>query len=127
MKTPVAKKLGLNPGMKAFIIAPPAGYLKLLARAAGGLTVTTRAAGMFPFVQIFATRVAELPEFAAKLAKHAAPNALVWISYPKQTSKLAGSLSRDVIREAMGREGWRAVSIIAIDEDWSALRFRRAS
>ena len=56
--------------------------------------------------------------------EHAARNALAWISDPKKTSKLAANLSRDVIREAMSGEGWRTVSIVAIDEVWSALRFR---
>jgi hypothetical protein len=126
MKTPVARKLGMNPGMRALIIAPPPGYLKLLTPAPDGLTVSSRADGMYPFVQIFATRLPEIRAFARKLPKHAAPNALVWISYPKKTSKVEGELSRDVIREAMNGTGWRAVSIVAIDEIWSALRFRPA-
>jgi hypothetical protein len=88
------------------------------------LTVSSRAYGTYPFVQVFATRLPEILRFAQKLSKHAAPNALVWISYPKKTSKLAGDLSRDVIRKAMSSAGWRAVSIVAIDEVWSALRFR---
>ncbi len=124
MKTPVARKLGMNPGMRALIIAPPPGYLKLLAPMPDGLTVSSRADGTYPFVQIFATRLGEISRFAKKLPKHAAPNALVWISYPKKTSKVEGELSRDVIREAMKGTGWRAVSIVAIDEVWSALRFR---
>src|SRR5437763_1770733 len=74
-----------------------------------------------------ATVLAEIRAFARKLPKHAAPNALVWISYPKKTSKVEGDLSRDVIREAMNGTGWRAVSIVAIDEVWSALRFRPAA
>ncbi|PYT92665.1 MAG: hypothetical protein DMG36_13680 [Acidobacteria bacterium] len=78
-------------------------------------------------MQIFATRLAELRAFAKKLPKHAAPNALLWISYPKKTSKTGSDLSRDVIREAMNSTGWRAVSIAAIDEVWSALRFRPAA
>ena len=77
-------------------------------------------------MQIFATRLAELRAFAKKLPKHAAPNALLWISYPKKTSKTGSDLSRDVIREAMSAAGWRSVSIVAIDEVWSALRFRPA-
>ena len=81
---------------------------------------------MYPFVQVFATRLSEISRFARRLSKHAAPNALVWISYPKKTSKVAGNLSRDVIREAMSAAGWRSVSIVAIDEVWSALRFRPA-
>jgi hypothetical protein len=82
---------------------------------------------MYPFVQVFVTRLSGIRRFARKLSKHAAPSALVWISYPKKTSKAGGDLSRDVIREAMSGTGWRAVSIVAIDEVWSALRFRPAS
>jgi len=123
---PVGRKLGMNPGMRALIIAPPPGYLKLLAPLPDGLTVSSRAAGNYPFVQVFATRLSEIRKLAEKLSKHAAPNALVWISYPKKSSKGKGELSRDVIRDAMSVGGWRAVSIVAIDEVWSALRFRPA-
>jgi hypothetical protein len=122
----VGRKLGMNPGMRALIIAPPPGYLKLLAPLSDGLTVSSRATGNYPFVQVFATRLSEISRFARRLSKHAAQNALVWISYPKKTSKVKGTLSRDVIREAMRAAGWRAVSIVAIDEVWSALRFRLA-
>ena len=124
MKTPVARKLGMNPNMRTLIIAPPPGYLKSLVSLPDKLPVSSRAAGMYPFVQVFATRLSEIGKFAEKLPKRAAPNALVWISYPKKTSKARGDLSRDVIREAMSAVGWRAVSIVAIDEVWSALRFR---
>ena len=124
MKNAVARKLGMNPGMRALVIAPPPDYLKLLAPLHHELNVSSRAAGMYPFVQVFATRLSEISRFARKLSKHAAPNALVWVSYPKKTSKVEGNLSRDVIREAMSAAGWRAVSIVAIDEVWSALRFR---
>ena len=126
MKNPVARKLGMNPGMRALIIAPPPGYLKLLAPLPDGLTVSSRAGGKYPFVQVFATRLSEISRIARKLSKHAAPNALVWISYPKKNSRTGGDLSRDLIREAMSATGWRTVSIVAIDEVWSALRFRPA-
>jgi len=122
----VARKLGLNPGMRVLIVGPPPGYLKLLAPLPDSLTVFSRSGGMYPFVQVFATRFSEISRFAQRLSKYAAPNALVWISYPKKTSKHKGNLSRDVIRKAMSGAGWRAVSIVAIDEVWSALRFRPA-
>jgi hypothetical protein len=124
MKNVVARKLGMNPGMRALVIAPPPGYLKLLAPQYLGLNVSSRAAGKYPFVQVFATRLSEISRFAKRLSKRAAPNALVWISYPKKTSRTGSDLSRDIIREAMSVAGWRAVSIVAIDEVWSALRFR---
>jgi hypothetical protein len=126
MTNPVARKLGMNPGMRGLIIAPPPGYLKLLRPVPDGLTVSSRAHGMYPFVQVFATRLSDIRKFTQRLSKHAAPNALVWISYPKKTSKTDSDLSRDLIREVMSGTGWRAVSIVAIDEVWSALRFRPA-
>jgi hypothetical protein len=124
MKNVVARKLGMNPGMRALVIAPPPGYLKLLAPQYLGLNVSSRAAGKYPFLQVFATRLSEISRFAKRLSKRAAPNALVWISYPKKTSGTGSDLSRDLIRKAMSVAGWRAVSIVAIDEVWSALRFR---
>lgn len=124
---PIGRKLGMNPGMRALIIAPPRGYLKLLGPLSDNLTVSSRAAGNYSFVQVFVTRLSEIGRFARRLSKHAAQNALVWISYPKKTSEVKGTLSRDVIREAMSAAGWRAVSIVAIDRVWSALRFRPAS
>jgi hypothetical protein len=126
MTNPVARKLGMNPGMPTLIIAPPPGYLELLAPLPDGLTISSRADGMYRFLQVFATRLSEINKFAKKLPKHAAPNALVWISYPKKTSRSDTDLSRDVIRKAMSEVGWRAVSIVAINEVWSALRFRPA-
>jgi len=105
MKNPVARKLGMNSGMRALIITPPPGYLKLLAPLHHGRNVSSRATGVYPFVQVFATRLSEISRFAGRLSKHAAPNALVWISYPKKTSKVEGDLSRDVIREAMRAGG----------------------
>jgi hypothetical protein len=124
MTSPVARKLGIRPGMQALIIAPPPDYLKLLAPLPDGLIVSSLADGMYPFVQVFATRLSDISKCARRLSKHAAPNALVWVSYPKKASRNEGDLSRDVIREAMSGMGWRAVSIIAIDKVWSALRFR---
>ena len=123
---PVGRKLGLNPGMRALILASPPSYLKLLTPLADGLAVSSRTHERYQFMQVFVTRLSEVRDFAKKLLKHAAPNALVWISYPKKTSRTNSNLSRDIIREAMCGAGWRAVSIVAIDEVWSALRFRPA-
>jgi hypothetical protein len=126
MTSPVARKLGLKPGMRALIVAAPPGYLQLLAPLPDGVIVSANADGMHPFVQVFAKRLSELSKLAQRLSKHAAPNALVWISYPKKTSNTGGDLNRDLIRERMSGAGWQAVSIVAIDEVWSALRFRPA-
>jgi hypothetical protein len=52
-------------------------------------------------------------------------DAILWIAYPKLTSKLAGDLSRDVIHRESPALGIDCVSQIALDEDWSAMRMKR--
>ncbi len=125
--SPLARKLRMKPGMRALVIAPPPGYLKSLAPVPEGLTISSKADGIYAFVQIFATNLAEIGRCLQTLAKHAGPQSLVWIAYPKKTSGVESDINRDVIREVMGKTGWDTVSIVAIDEVWSALRFRKTS
>ena len=50
---------------------------------------------------------------------------LAWIAYPK-AGKLGTDLNRDILSAALAVEGVQPVRQIAIDEVWSALRFRPA-
>jgi hypothetical protein len=124
---PIAKKLGIKPGVCALVIGAPPGYLKLLAPLPEGVVVSDVLSRTHKFVQFFATRASEIKKSAPRLLKHAAVGALVWIAYPKKTSGVASDLSRESVCEAMGGIGWQAVAIVAIDEVWSALRFRPAA
>jgi len=81
-------------------------------------------AGTHDFVQFFATWKSEITKSANKLLRSAAPGAVVWITYPKKTSGVESDLSREEVWAAMESTGWRPVSQIAIDDVWSALRFR---
>ena len=51
---------------------------------------------------------------------------LLWISYPKRSSKVETDLSRDVLWDLMMETGLRPVTQVSIDDVWSALRFRPA-
>ncbi len=119
-----AKKLGLKAGMRALVLAAPPSYLKSLAPIPDGVTVSEKVAGRYEFVQFFATRKAQIEKSANQLLQAAEPGALVWITYPKKTSGVDSDLSREAVWQAMERTDWRPVSQIAVDEVWSALRFR---
>jgi hypothetical protein len=127
MVNPLAKKLGIKPGMQALILSPPPGYLDSLDPLPEGVEVSAQAKGSYPFIQFFATRRAEVVKTMPKLLKLAAPGAVVWITYPKKTSGMESDLSREILWEAMAPTGWRAVSAVAIDSVWSGLRFRPES
>jgi hypothetical protein len=64
---------------------------------------------------------------AKALAKLAHGDAVIWFAYPKGTSKRYKSeINRDTGWKALRAAGFEGVRMVAIDEDWSAVRFRRA-
>ncbi len=69
---------------------------------------------------------AELATASAKLAKACTGDAVLWMVYPKGTSKKTKcEFNRDSGWPALGAAGFEPVRMVAVDEDWSALRFRR--
>jgi hypothetical protein len=75
----------------------------------------------------FVTKQKEVDDFAKAIAKRAKSDAVVWFAYPKGTSKKYQSeIHRDHGWQVLRQLGFDSVRAVAIDEDWSALRFRRA-
>jgi hypothetical protein len=75
----------------------------------------------------FVSTQKEVHTIATAIAGKAKGDAVVWFAYPKGTSKNHPSeISRDTGWQVLGRLGFEGVRGIAIDEDWSAIRFRRA-
>jgi hypothetical protein len=76
-------------------------------------------------VLLFAPDRARLDAELPGVLKTMARTAILWVAYPKLSSKLAADLSRDVIHALAPEHGLDTVSQIAIDADWSALRLKR--
>lgn len=74
----------------------------------------------------FAITQQELEDCSASLAKACTGDAVLWIAYPKKSSKkYTCEFNRDSGWTTLGNAGFEGVRMVAIDEDWSALRFRR--
>src|SRR6201998_4908174 len=110
--------------MRALVLGAPSGYMNSLAPLPDRVEVSKSLGSAYEFVQFLATKKSEITKSAKKLLQSAAPNALLWITYPKKTSGVESDLSREGVRAAMEGTGWRPVSQIAIDDVWPALRFR---
>lgn len=81
----------------------------------------------YEFVIAFAREKADIRIYADQLISHLAEDAVLWIAYPKKSSKKYNSdISRDDGWQAFGDAGYEGVRMVAIDEDWSALRLRHA-
>ena len=75
----------------------------------------------------FVITQADVDAVAAPLARSAEGDAVIWFAYPKGSSKkYKASINRDRGWAVMGKAGFEPVRMVAIDDDWSALRFRRA-
>jgi hypothetical protein len=125
--TSLASKLQVKPGMKLLIMNAPDGYLKLLDKLPAGAEVTTNEDGTFDFVQAFVYNKADIDRLAPKAIRAVKPGGMLWFSYPKKTGKIKTDISRDVGWDMVAKAGWEGVRQIAIDDTWSALRFRPAS
>ncbi|HYH05211.1 MAG TPA: hypothetical protein VEC37_19135, partial [Bacillota bacterium] len=78
------------------------------------------------FLMAFCTKQAEVDMVAAQVLPKIEGNGVVWLVYPKGTSKrYKCEFNRDTGWQSVGAQGFEGVRIIAVDEDWSALRFRR--
>jgi len=78
------------------------------------------------FALVFATKQAELDDLSKALAGKAEGDAVLWFAYPKGASKkYKCDFNRDSGWKLIRSLGFDSVRQIAIDEDWSALRFRR--
>jgi hypothetical protein len=126
-ETPLLKKLGIKPGKRMLILNAPEGYMATLAPLPEDTIMQTQAegtGGTFDFVQVFVRDKADLHR-SAPIAIQAVKSAgLLWFTYPKKTSAIKSDISRDVLWEELSDSGVHPVTMIAIDDTWSALRFR---
>ena len=74
----------------------------------------------------FVTRKSEVDKLAPLIARRARGDAVVWFAYPKGTSKkYTCDFNRDTGWDMLKKAGFDTVRAVAIDADWTALRFRR--
>jgi hypothetical protein len=78
------------------------------------------------FALVFASKQTRVDEVSAALSAITPGDAVVWFAYPKGTSKkYRCDFNRDNGWRVLKQAGFETVRAVAIDQDWSALRFRR--
>jgi hypothetical protein len=118
------KKLQLRPGLRALFLNAPEGYVASLGPLPDGVALADGPAGTLDFVQLFVHDSAELTTHAPAALAAIKLDGVLWIAYPKQSAKVKTDLTRDRGWDPITAAGLRPVTQIAIDETWSALRWR---
>lgn len=117
----IASKLQLKPGQTVSLVGVSPGTTIEL----GSEYPRTEEASLADAVIVFAAHRAELETSRGLLVRAAQREALTWVAYPKG-GQLGSDLNRDSLAELLRAEGVRPVRQIAIDDVWSALRFRKS-
>jgi len=131
--TPIARKLRIAPDDRFALFNAPSGYAARVRPAAPGHrdvevmpgTQATAADRRLDAALIFVRRARDLGA-ARDTARSVKPDGLIWIAYPKGGA-LETDLNRDVLRERLAQHGLEGVSLIALDDTWSAMRFKRTA
>lgn len=121
--TPLPKKLGLRPGVKAYFLDLPNSVHEELASSIADVLVTNRLGKDIGFIHGFFNKKSELRKQLPKFKECLLKDGLIWISWPKKTSKLATDLTGDVVREIGLDIGLVDVKVCAVDDQWSGLKF----
>jgi len=122
------QKLNLKDQRQILVLNAPESFQPELARL-NAITIhrNLESVAESAFLLAFVTRKSEVEALAGPVAERAKGDAVVWFAYPKGTSKkYTCDFNRDTGWAALEALGFETVRAVAIDEDWTALRFRRS-
>jgi len=120
--TSLAKKMKRKPEMRAAILRAPAGYESMAFP--GFKPAASSLNGLFDWIQIFVENKAQLDQLAPKAAKALKPDSILWISFPKGSSKIQTDLTRDQGWDAVRSLDLKWITLISVNETWSAFSLR---
>ena len=122
--SPLAKKLQVKPGKHWLLFNVPANYLTLLEPLPEGATTSFEVKGTFDGVQLFVKNSKELEDNLKVAVPILKPDTVLWIIYPKKNSGIETDLAMMGSWKQPAEHGLEPVAAAAIDDTWTALRFR---
>ena len=126
--TSLFKKLNFKNQTSILVINPPSSF-EIELSAMQNITQITRdlkSVTKIDFAICFVTNVAEIENIVPLINRKIKDDAILWMCYPKASSKkYKCDFNRDTGWVSLGEINLEPVRMVAIDEDWSALRFRK--
>jgi hypothetical protein len=120
--TPLGTKLGIKANAEIYLVNAPDGYLKLVEPLPEGVKIAPRLSNNTDLIQIFTSHRAELSKALRSYRDKTKPSAVVWVSWPKKSSKVPTDITEDTIREVALPLGFVDIKVCAVTEIWSGLK-----
>lgn len=121
-QTPLLKKLGIKDDFTVYIFQSPANY-RTLAGLPKTVTLKRNLAGELDFIHLFVNDLTTFEQAFIRSAGHLKRNGMLWVSWPKKSSRVMTDLDENKIRDFGLRAGLVDVKVCAIDDVWSGLKF----
>lgn len=125
MAQTLARKLKIKPGNKVLIINQPQNLKDLLE--GDGVTLTDKAEPDMDVVLAFFTTKAEVDRKIDPMIHAIGEKGILWVAYPKGTAKKETDLNRDILYAHLAKKSLQGVAMVAVDDTWSAMRFKKQS
>ena len=120
---PLVSKLGIKPGKKIYVQNAPVTYFPLLGQLPEGVVVCDSLEHDMDFIHVFVTRSNQLADLLPSLKKALKKDGMLWISWPKRTSRIDTNLSDTRVIDIGLMFGLVDIKVAAIDSNWSGLKF----
>lgn len=120
--TPLAKKLGIKEGFTIRLVNPPDYYFELFDDLPKNITIAKDKKSKKNLIHYFTKKLNELEKDIVSLRNEIEMNGMIWISWPKKTSKVPTDIIEDDIRSLALANGLVDVKVCAVDEIWSGLK-----
>jgi hypothetical protein len=120
--TPLAKKLGIKPGLRITTINTPANYWQLVGNLPPSVVVEPEPTKDLDWVHLFVTSKRELKKQLPNVLGNIKSNGVIWVSWPKKAARTATDLTEDVIRNHSLPLGLVDTKVCAVDDTWSGLK-----
>lgn len=125
---PILKKLNLKDQKEILVLNAPDSFKSDIKNLDKGIKVfeSINSISKIEFGIVFVTKQIEIDESIEKIKTKLNGDVILWYCYPKASSKkYQCDFNRDKGWYAIGNAGLEPVRQVAIDEDWSGLRFRK--
>ncbi len=124
MDNPLLKKLVVKAEYRMLVLNSPPGYLEKLLPLPEGTQLLTEADGEFDFGLVYVTSRVQVEEHAPQMLSVIKPGGVMWFAYPKRGKGIETDINRDSGWDVLKEAGYRGIANVAIDETWSAVRFK---
>lgn len=123
----LAKKLMIKPGNRLLALNSDAPFLDSMHKLQDVSVEMEFTSGLYDVIILFVRNSAEVQKFVTTALKAVSANTVFWTVYPKGSSGIKTDVSRDKGWDSITHYGFIPVSMVAVDEIWSALHFKLTS